>query len=431
MTFIRIILTLIVVLAGASLAFAGGDRHRPSHEVWTVDQSDSPGKKSGGALYVYTGRALDAPERIDLGGAAETLCTQQTGVAPVRPHMLFFNEAQTHAVLSYVATGHVLFLDARKRRPLACIDAGVQAHAAVPSPDESYVIVSNQNGKLLQRIRTDYRRNRFTLENEATLDLATGVTPSGAPRQDPALRPDNAPICPLIESSSRFSFVTLRGGGLFVVDNRSTPMRIIAEYDKEAIHGNGCGGLENGGRMYVNSGGGTATNMTEFDVYSFPLWKFSRKPAPPNRPERKLVLSQDDREHTDTHGATLVRHGRFLWVADRMGNRIVVIDTRTDEMVGELSLPGPLSDDPSPDLMDTSPRGDRVYVSLRGKFPLSGDPHASTGSTPGLCVIKVTRGGRSGEIESIQPISNLDAGGENRADPHAVRVRDLSPRWGG
>ena len=57
-------------------------------------------------------------------------------------------------------------------------------------------------------------------------------------------------------------------------------------------------------------------------------------------------------------------------------------------------------------------------------LPLSGDPHASTGSTPGLGVIKVTQGGRSGELQAIARISNVDAGGIERADPHAVRVRE-------
>jgi DNA-binding beta-propeller fold protein YncE len=427
MTLTRITLTLILVLAGASLAFAGGgERHRPSHEVWTVDQSNSPRKTTGGTLYVYDPQQLDEPEKIDLGGEAEALCVGATSTAPVRPHMLLFNRSRSHALLANVASGHVVFFDAAKRKPVGCVDVGVQAHAAVPSPDEKYALVANQNGKLLQRIKTDYRRNVYTVDD--TLDLATGVTPSGAPRQDPALRPDNAPICTLIESSGRFAFVTLRGGGLFVVDARSTPMRIMAEYDKDAIHGNGCGGLEAGDKMYVNSGGGTMTNLSEFDVYAFALWKFWRlhKPAPPNTPSAKLVLSLDEHEHADSHGATLTRFGRYLWIADRMGNRMIVIDTWTDEPVNEIPLVGPLATDPAPDLMDASPRGDKVYVSFRGAIPLSGDPHASTGNTAGLCVIKVSKSGRSGRIESISRITNVDAAGIDRADPHALRVRKLT-----
>ena len=426
---------LAVVTLG--LVGAAGARDGSAFEVWAVDQSNTNGTTSGGAIHIYDGQSLNGraaadaqPERIDLGAAAVGLCIAQTGTAPVRPHMLFFNKAQSHGVLAFVASGHVLFLDADGRTPLACIDVGVQAHAAVPSPDGSYVVVANQNGKLLQRISTDYATNTFTLESTATLDLANGTTPSGALRQDPVLRPDNAPICPLIDSSSRLTFVTLRGGGLFVVDSRATPMRIVAEYDRATIHGNGCGGIETDGEMYVDSGGGTAANLSEFDVYAFTLAQFELPEEAfctferPNTPAPKLVVSQDDREHTDAHGVTLTKHGRYLWVADRAGNRIVVIETETDEVVNELSLAGTLSSDPSPDLLETSPDGSRVFSSFRGSLPLSGDPHASTGNTPGVGVIKVTQGGRSGELHAVARISNVDAGGIDRADPHGLRVRE-------
>jgi DNA-binding beta-propeller fold protein YncE len=422
----RILLLVLLIVALP----AGAGAHDDPFEVWAVDQSNTTGTTSGGTLYVYDGHSLQGraaanavPERFDLGAATQSLCLAQTGTAPVRPHMLLFNAAHSHAILSFVASGHVVFFDAPTRLPLACIDVGAQAHAAVPSPDQSYVMVANQNGKLLQRIATSYATNTFVLEPAATLDLANGLTPSGAARQDALLRPDNAPICPLVDSSSRFTFVTLRGGGLFVVNSRATPMQIIAEYNRDTVHGNGCGGVETAGKMYVNSGGGTAANLHEFDVYAFLLSEFSTTPSPPNTPAPKLVVSQDDRGETDSHGVTLTRQGRFLWVADRAGNRIVVIRTNTDTVEDEFSLVGPFTADPSPDLMVTSPSGIRVFVSLRGALPLSGDPHASTGSTPGVGVIRIVAGGGRGVLEAIAPISNVDAGGVDRADPHGIALR--------
>jgi hypothetical protein len=336
-------LTMMPAATGAD----DDDDEGASYEVWAVDQSNTTGTTSGGTLYVYPGQALEGksaaaamPERFDLGGATQALCLARTGAAPVRPHMLLFNAGHTHAALAFVASGHVVFFDAATRTPVACIrmSAGAggarQAHAAFPSADGRYAIVANQNGKLLQRISTDYGSGTFSLDEAATLDLANCTTPSGAPCQAPGIRPDNAPICPIVDSSSRYSFVTLRGGGLLVVDIRSTPMRIVAEYDQATVHGNGCGGVETRGKMYIDSGGGTTTNLSEFDVYAFRLSAFSTIPSPPNSPAPQLVVSQDDREDIDAHGVVLTKHGRYLWVADRAGNRVVVIRTTTDKVVG-------------------------------------------------------------------------------------------------
>ncbi len=56
------------------------------------------------------------------------------------------------------------------------VDVGAQAHAALPSPDETYILVASQNGKRVHRINTDYLHNAFALDTNATLDLATGTT---------------------------------------------------------------------------------------------------------------------------------------------------------------------------------------------------------------------------------------------------------------
>ena len=405
------------------------------YEVWAIDQSNSPGKTYGGTLYVWRGLDLEnrhragkaRAEKVDLGGAAAEFCLDRTGALPVRPHMIAMNPAQTHAVIAFVASGHVLFMDAPRRQPVACFrmspgeNGARQAHMATPSPDGTYVTVANQNGKLLERINTHYATNTFVHQTQATLNLATCTTPNGVPCQAPVLRPDNAPICPITESTSRFTFVTLRGGGLFVVDSRATPMQIVGEYDTSVVHGNGCLGAEVPGKMYIDSGGGTAANLHQADLYAFPTDGYAPANGP-NLPLPLLVFS-DASEGADAHGAALTKHGKYLWVADRGRNFIWVVDTAIDQVVNMIFLDSDVSADPTPDLVAVSPTGSHAFASLRGPVPLTADPHVSTGSTPGVGVIKVTEGGRNGVFEAVAPASNVDTAGIQRADVHAMTLR--------
>ncbi len=426
---------------GLGVAFAGAvtltilASGQGRYEIWAIDQSNSPGTTFGGALYIWDGhdlenrhRAASAPvEKIDLGGAAAALCLASTGANPVRPHMLAVNPSQTHAIISFVASGHVLFMDATSRLPVACFrmspgaGGARQAHMSSPSPDETYVTVANQNGKLFERILTDYATHTFIHDVAGTLNLAACTTPNGLPCEAPMLRPDNAPICPIPESSSRFVFVTLRGGGLFVVNGQTTPMKIVGEYDHSTVHGNGCLGAEVPGKMYIDSGGGTAANLHQADLYAFLNDGFSQL-NPPNTPAPRLVFS-DSSEGADAHGAALTKHSRYLWVADRGRNFLWVVDTTTDQIVNTVPLKGRVSNDPTPDLVAVSPNGSHAFMSLRGPFPLTADPHVSTGSTPGVGVLKITEGGRNGVFEAVAPVSNVDADGVERADVHAMTLR--------
>ena len=420
--FVCLLLALAGTVAGARQDGAAGD-DAAAYEVWVIDQSDTR-PDGGGTLYIYQGGDLEgadaasaAPEIVDLGGAARDLCVARTGTAPRRPHMFFINPSRTHAAVAFVTTGHVLFVETATRTPVGCVDVGAQAHAAVPSNDGTFVVVANQNGRLLQRINTDYATNTFMLDDAATLDLAACTTPSGAPCQDPVLRPSNRPICPVIDESDSLTFVTLAGGGLFVVDARLTPMSIIGEYDKSTVYPEGCGGVQARGRMYINSGG-----PTEADLYSFPLSGYTGA-NPPNTPAPALVYTHDG-TNSDSHGAVKTKHDRFLWVAERFGNNITIVDTDSDSVVNQFGLAGPVSDDPTPDLMDISPGGNRVFMALRGPNPLSGNNAAfnnAAGSTPGLGIIRVEQGGRRGVFYARVPISHI-VGGVERADPHGLRV---------
>ena len=187
------------------------------------------------------------------------------------------------------------------------------------------------------------------------------------------------------------------------------------------MHANGFGGAEAAGIMFVNSGGGTPTNPDEFDVYALPLSGYSAA-NPPNTPAPELLYSDDEGER-DSHGLAVMKHERFVWVLDRVQNVAEVFDTETGEHINtvDLNIGGP--EGLAPDLADVSPSGNRIFVSLRGPNPLSGDPHASTGSTPGLGVIEIRKHGAHGVLKSVVPIHNIDAGGIERADAHGIRVR--------
>lgn len=279
--------------------------------------------------------------------------------------------------------------------------------------------MANQNGKRFERIYTNYAANTFTYEPAAAVDLVTCVTPSDAPCEAPALRPDNAPICPFQASDDGPAFATLRGGGLLLIDPYSTPMRVVGEYDVDHVRPNGCGLVEARGHVFLSIGGGTASNLDEFTVYRVPMVGLSG-PNPPNRPAAELLFT-DDSPNRDAHGVAASKHERYVWIFDRAGNVAEVFSARGGRRVNTVNLVLRASADPTPDLAAEAPSGNHMFVSL--PVPLSGDPHASTGSTPGLGVIEINKNGRGGRMKAIVRISNVDEAGIERADAHGMRLR--------
>jgi hypothetical protein len=114
---------------------------------------------------------------------------------------------------------------------------------------------------------------------------------------------------------------------------------------------------------------------------------------------------------------------RYVWVFDRAANVAEVFAGATGARVNTVNLLSNDSADPTPDLAVIAPSGNRIFVSLRGPLPLSGDPHAATGTTPGLGVMQVLHNGWTGVMKAIAPISNVDAGGVERADAHGIALR--------
>ena len=420
-------LSFLVLFLGIGACAAPAQQAAPpaapsAYEVWMIDQSDSS-KDGGGTLYIYDGAALAADpksakaEMVDLGDKFAEAC-KEAGGYPKRPHMLFFTKDAKYAVLSYVASGHVVFMDAASRAPIGCVSLGKNAHAAFPAANMKVAIGANIAEKKLVRIWTDYANKKFTIKPENDVVALASL-------ESAATLPDMAPICPIIENKSQFAFVTPRGGGLAIFDITTTPMSLTASLPKEAVRPAGCGGVQIGSTMYLNSGGGWPATPLNHDVYALGLGTLPGGIAP----ERI-----GNRDGGDSHGMVAISN-RYLWSGDRHLNLIDVYDTgNRNSKVGTIMLSGDLSKDPAPDLMDTAPDGSYVFAALRGPSPLTGnnkDVNNAVGSSPGVGVIKVAENGKGGAIVGIAAISKMveekDTDGnavkKEKADPHGIQVR--------
>jgi len=425
------------------------------HEIWLLDQvntydSDANGSlDSGGHLYIYqgddfagTGVPNPTPEKIDLGGAISESVKANTGTAPVRPHYVSFNPTGTHAVITFVATGHLIIIEAATRQVVYSVDVGVQAHAANVSPTNDYILVANQNGKLVQRIDTNFATNTFALDNTATLDLANGLTPTGAQRQGTE-RPDNAAVITYPDQrDGNLAFITLRGGGGFVVNPRTNPIKIVGEFSKDTVEPAGLIAVQKGPKLYFNSGGGGASTLGhQAALYTLNWDAFSPNPAAPlavDTPTPSVVFdfgnlppiaATEVRSSpvTDSHGIQFSKpNADYLWAVDRADNKIIVINPTNDQIVNRINLVSRATGDPTPDLVRFSPDGTRAYVSLRGPVPLSGNNatvNNAKGSTPGLGIFHVTGNGLNAKLQYVLRTSFKTPAGAETSDPHGIHVR--------
>src|SRR6058998_2010097 len=168
------------------------------YEVWVIDQSDSS-KDGGGTLYIYDGESLakDAKsakaEKVDLGDKFAEAC-KEAGGYPKRPHMIFFTKDGKYAILSYVASGHVVFLDAAARAPIGCVSLGKNAHATFPAADMNLAIGANIAEKKLVRIDRLRKQKIHSQRHRGPGSLGIG---GGAPRHGADLSDyrEKEPVC--------------------------------------------------------------------------------------------------------------------------------------------------------------------------------------------------------------------------------------------
>jgi hypothetical protein len=294
---------------------------------------------------------------------------------------------------------------------------------------------------------------------------------SGAPDGALGGRSANVIVCPIVSSTDKV-YVTFGGGGLLVADGTSTPMKIVGEYGKQVFNGAGCGGVEAGGKVYLNAGasaaGGGAT-QSEFTMYSVTTnFPDAGSSYPENFPRPRTIFKDPDNTATggatsgpasngtgqlpgtstrrDAHGAVGTLSGHYVHNGDRVQNTVTSFNVATGESheysltgtsacsnVAADAVPAQYADDVTPDLMDRSPNGDFLFFAARGPVPASVG-HSAQGACPGVGVISLTDGGKSGVLSKVvrtynttttsgvTAVNGYDYTGTERSDPHGVAV---------
>ena len=160
----------------------------------------------------------------------------------------------------------------------------------------------------------------------------------------------------------------------------------------------------------------------------------------------------------DSHGAATTKDGRYIHVFDRIQNVVEVFSSETMRHVdtydlvsrdGKSGMTGPSGscfgssvtddaglplNDPAPDLAGITPDGKFFAVALRGPAPVS-VPHSAQGSCPGVGIVKIIKGGRSGRLVAVLrttntvdtvPVGTIPGGhiytGTERSDVHNAIV---------
>mmetsp|Transcript_27182 Transcript_27182/g.32137 ORF Transcript_27182/g.32137 Transcript_27182/m.32137 type:complete len:626 (-) Transcript_27182:326-2203(-) len=265
-------------------------------------------------------------------------------------------------------------------------------------------------------------------------------------------RPNNLPICP-VPSKNGNAYVTLGGGGLFVLDLTTTPMVIKGEYGNAVVNGAGVVGTQTGNQVFITGGvsaGSSGFDQSVFLVYSFDDTKYDtlneeNTPMPVKvfqDPGNTLTIGNAEgpanndsgqkpgvTTRRDSHGVAATLDGKYVHIVDRIQNNVEVFDTSTyqrttydlvsmDGQSGRAGAAGPCYtrsviddaslplNDPAPDFLEITPDGKYLMIAFRGPVPVTVG-HTAQGSCPGVGIVKITNGGRSGKLVDVLRSTNV------------------------
>ncbi|WP_255168051.1 cell surface protein [Natrononativus amylolyticus] len=345
-----------------------GEERGETYEIWALDQGTD-------TVYVYEPSGdgeFDAVETIDVN-ALEGV--PEDGVVP---HMIDFSSDYEYAAIACTAGARTLVFRTEDYELVGNIETGAGSHMAAFSPEDDCIHVDVIGEEKIVRVNADLEAEDFTVRDEIHLPENEVVTEAGIESA--------APICHQYAQDGR-SLHTLgpsyHDAGLVIVDHDE--FTVDAAFSPEEVPTN-CGTMPHPTEEKFYLTAGLPSNPEEDEEGVGDFFVFDT--------EADEVVHTADTGGVDAHGFWYTPDGEELWVLNRETNDGIVLDPETDEVIDEIEAFGPTqSDDPAesdaPDILWSSPDGEYMFATLRGPEPISGDPHAATGVTPGFSVLDV------------------------------------------
>ncbi len=389
-----------------------GEDELGRYEVWATDQGTN-------TIYVYEG--TEGEDEFDLLEEIDT--TEETD--GFVPHMVHFTSDYEYAAVACTAGQRTLVYRTADKELVGDIETGAGSHFAGFTPEDDAIIVDVIGESEIARIDADLENEEFDIDEVIEIDESIeGLTEQ-----------EGAPICHSYDHNGR-SLHTLgpsyNNAGLVVVDHED--FSVDTAVPGEELPTN-CGTMPHPTeeKFYLTAGLPTPT-----DDEGEPI------EGQEGVGDYYVLDTEDgatDIHHTDSsrgvdaHGFWFTPDGEELWVLNRETNDGVVIDPETDEVIEEIDAFGPnqpedpenTADRDAPDILWASPDGEWMFATLRGPAPLSGDPHAATGVTPGVAILNT----QTKEIETvlepdpIEDYSEEDIEAAQADEPDAPAIPDF------
>ena len=360
------ILSLVFWVVPSSKSLAQ-PRPPTSYEIWVTNQTKDN-------IQIFHSRTLKTIAKIPVD---HDLIPQTS-----KPHAIEFSPDRKFAYVANVGskanTNNVLVIRAKDRKIVATFPTGPGAHMIRPSPDGKRAFAAIFGDDSVVEIITDTKKGRFTKGRTIPIQSRN----SGK----------SSPTCLAFSADGKKLYVTNAGdpkadpktaGFLVVLDvHTGRELSRISNISSESC---GLERTQDGTKIFFTMGG-TQGKFAVLDTKTDRMIK--------------IVPTGTD----DPHGLALMPGGRQIWITNRSSNTIAVLNPtlgshlRTYFNIGE-----------RPDLLDFSPNGSEVVVTLRGK-PATRIPGGSGGSLPGFLILNSSNG---------QVLSKVPMDG----DPHGIATR--------